>query len=354
VREGKINAGAALSFQGGRVSVQGVQGVMMINGILARMIFEANKWKHAFYVEESYVIPWMYPYLEPHGLIMKINREKLPRIPQETVENDTAFWDWYTARLMSNNKFKRDVVARKTFSKLRSAIAGLYSHRGLFPQAEHAFRQALELYPLSPEANFRLAELLMKQRRFTDARVLIEEFLIEDPGNDKVESFLNQVRTTEEADAKRETLEKRMETGGDIRTALELIQVYMTLRLGERCSALTRSVLANDLPPNQYLAIDQVMEKGGRNDLRELALSRYLEKQGANPKVWIDLAAVQAALKKTNECLNALRRAIQLGGEPVRDVARRDTRFDPVRESAGFQELVPPVQAGFPMGLQGF
>jgi hypothetical protein len=32
-----------VSFEGGRVSVQGVQGVMMINGILARMIFEANK-----------------------------------------------------------------------------------------------------------------------------------------------------------------------------------------------------------------------------------------------------------------------------------------------------------------------
>ncbi len=25
--------------------------------------------------EESYVIPWMYPYLSPHGLIMKINQK---------------------------------------------------------------------------------------------------------------------------------------------------------------------------------------------------------------------------------------------------------------------------------------
>ena len=67
VQAGRIPAGADVQFENGRVSVQGVQGVMMINGILCRMIFEANKQKHAFYVEESYVIPWMYPYLTPTG-----------------------------------------------------------------------------------------------------------------------------------------------------------------------------------------------------------------------------------------------------------------------------------------------
>ena len=75
VQAGRISAGADVQFENGRVSVQGVQGVMMINGILCRMIFEANKQKHAFYVEESYVIPWMYPYLTPNGLIMKMNSE---------------------------------------------------------------------------------------------------------------------------------------------------------------------------------------------------------------------------------------------------------------------------------------
>jgi len=354
VREGKINAGAALSFQGGRVSVQGVQGVMMINGILARMIFEANKWRHAFYVEESYVIPWMYPYLTPHGLIMKINHDPLPKIPDETVKDDIAFWDWYAKRLLDNRSFHRDVVARKTFSKLRSAIAGLYAYRRLMPEAEHAFRQALDLYPLSPEANFRLAELLMQQRRFTDARELIERFLEEDPGNAKVETFLNQVRTMEDANARRATLEQAMADGGDIQTALQLIQVYHTLRMPGRLAALTQSVLSNDLPPQQYLVIDQTLQQGGRNDLRELALTRYLEKQNANPKVWIDLAAVQVALGKTNEAVKTLGRAIQLGGEPVRDVARRDQRFNAVRDSEAFQKLVPPVRANLPMNLPNF
>ena len=69
------------------MSVHGVGGVMKINGILCRWIFDKNKDKHAFYVEESYVIPWMYPYLEPYGIIMKINHDPLP-----TPVQDPALW----------------------------------------------------------------------------------------------------------------------------------------------------------------------------------------------------------------------------------------------------------------------
>lgn len=48
---------------------------MQINATLSRNIFDNNKATHDFYVEESYVIPWMYDYLTPHGMIMKLNRE---------------------------------------------------------------------------------------------------------------------------------------------------------------------------------------------------------------------------------------------------------------------------------------
>ena len=103
VQSGRIPAGANVNTEGGRVQVQGVQGVMQINGILCRQIFDHNQFvtemktdestrqsgfaivpldpvdaegmlrRRDFYVEESYVIAWMFPYLTPHGLIMKIN-----------------------------------------------------------------------------------------------------------------------------------------------------------------------------------------------------------------------------------------------------------------------------------------
>jgi len=343
VQAGRIPPGAAVSFQDGRVSVQGVQGVMMINGILARMIFEANKHKHDFYVEESYVIPWMYPYLEPHGLIMKINKEPLSDLTPEMMKNDRDFWDWETKRLMGQKKFKHDVVARKTFSKLRSAIAGLYASRRKYAEAEYAFKQAVELYPLSPEANFRLADVYMQERRFGDAAVLIREFLVQDPGNEKVKDFLKQIEQTDAANARRQELEAVFSQGqGEVNAAFELADLYQKLGMGQRFEQLTQQILNDQsLPPDMYLKIGQMYANAKRFDLLNVALQKYLAREPSNARVWVDLAAVQTALNKQNEALESLQKAISLGGEAVRDLARKDTRFDALRQNPKFQQMVP-------------
>ncbi len=355
VQAGRIPAGAEVQFQNGRVSVQGVQGVMMINGILARMIFEANKHKHAFYVEESYVIPWMYPYLEPHGLIMKINAEPMPSLAPDMVSNDHDFWNWYTKRLLGNPKFPRDVVARKTFSKLRGAIAGIYAYRRMFDEAEYAFKQAIELYPLSPEANFRLADVYMQQRRFSDARVLIEQFLTQDPDNDKVAEFLKQIRETESVDARRAELEQVFSKGsGDLNAAMELANLYGRLNLQGQFQGLTMSILNDsNLPPNAYLDVAKLYADAKRLDLLAVALQRYLSREPSNPRIWVDLAACHVALQQNSEMLHAVRQAVQIGGEPVRDLIRKDRRFDPARDTPDFKALVPPVQSRLPATLPG-
>jgi len=358
VQAGRIPAGAAVSFEGGRVSVQGVQGVMTINGILARMIFEANKSKHDFYVEESYVIPWMYPYLTPHGLIMKINAEPVAQLAPETVKHDREFWDWYVKRLTANPKFKRDVVARKTFSKLRSAIAGLYAYRRLFDESEYAFKQAIELYPLSPEANFRLADIYMQQFRFADARRVIEAFLLEDPENDKVAEFLEQIKGMEAADNRRRELESQMAKGADVNLALELADIYRRMNLGQLFESLTANIIRQEnLPPSVIIKVAEMYADVKRFDLLATALERYVQREPNNPRVWTDLAAVQASLQKPAEALKSLRRAIELGGEPVRDIARKDARFNALRDNPEFKALVPQVQANLdlpinlPLGL---
>lgn len=357
VRAGRIQAGADVSFEGGRVSVQGVQGVMTINGILARMIFESNKQLHDFYVEESYVIPWMYPYLTPHGLIMKINRDPIQELTPEMVKNDREFWDWYVKRLLGNPKFLRDVVARKTFSKLRSAIAGLYAYRRLFDEAEYAFQQAIDLYPLSPEANFRLADIEMQQFRFAKAREVIEEFLKEDPGNDRVAEFLVQIRTLESLDARRRELEPLMAQGADINTALELADVYRRMNIMQLFENLAMNIIRQDnIPPAIILKVAEMFAEMQRGDLLAVALERYLQKEPSNPRIWFDLAGVQAQLQRPTDSIRTLRRAIELGGEAVRDMVRKDRRFDPVRETPEFRALVPAVQSrmDLPVNLPGF
>ena len=347
VQEGRIPPGAEVSFKDGRVSVQGVQGVMMINGILAQMIFEHNKYKHPFYVEESYVIPWMYPYLEPHGLIMKINPEPLPGLTPKMVENDRKFWAWYKEYLTSNPKFRRDVVARKTFSKLRSAIAGLYAARRMMPEAEEAFTQAIDLYPLSPEANFRLAELYMQQRKFTQAKELIQNFLKLDKDNDKVESFLNQIVGAETSENRRMQLEAQLSGGGATLDAIfELSDVYLQLNMQGSFEQLMRRLLEQPgVPENVYMEIGQRCANAGRIDLLGLALEKYLAVQPNNDRAWFDYAAVKTMAGRQEEAISALTRAVQLGGEPIRKIAREDPRLEPLRSLPEYQKLIPAPRA---------
>ena len=44
VQSGRIKAGADLTTEGGRVQVQGVAGVMKINALLCRQIFDKNQY----------------------------------------------------------------------------------------------------------------------------------------------------------------------------------------------------------------------------------------------------------------------------------------------------------------------
>ena len=198
VKEGRIQAGADVKIEDGKVSVQGIGGVMQINGMLARMIFDRNKDKHPFFVEESYVVNWMYPYLEPHGLILKLNPEPLKELSSVTIARDRQFWADYEAKLFATPGFANNKAARKTFSKLRSAGAGVYDYRRLYAEAEVAFRQAIRLDPTMPEANFRFAQMLANQQRMDEAIQVVEAFLDASPaeGADAGKEYLSNLMKT--------------------------------------------------------------------------------------------------------------------------------------------------------------
>lgn len=198
VRTGKRPPNSDIVVKNGKVQVVGALGVMEINGILCRMIFDHNKPGtylekdgskkpgHEFYLEESYTIPWMYPYLVPHGLVMHIRSEETP-LGKSHIRNDSDFWDWYLRRLTSDNRYRRDVVAQKSFSKLRSAIAGLYLNKGFRQEGERAYNEARMLYPASPESNFRLVQdVYLRQNRFEEAMELLRDFGAKDPNNDRI------------------------------------------------------------------------------------------------------------------------------------------------------------------------
>ena len=241
-----------IKIEYGRVQVSGVWGVMEINGMLARWIFDRNKEKHAFYVEESYVIRWMYPYLRPAGVIMKIEKDSLPSPQQDPklwddiVARDRAYWDKLAGELLARAEFRRNSDAKKSFSKLRSAIAGLYVARGLTAEGEYAFKQSLELCPEGPEASFRLADLYAHEGRFPEACALMENYLKLDEYNSNARSFLEYLKNGERDNARRLELEQRMAQGADLNSALELAGIYQRMNLQSSFDALTQAPLDRD------------------------------------------------------------------------------------------------------------
>ena len=200
--------------ENGRVQVSGQVAVMEINGLLVKIVFDKNP-DREFYIEESFPFDWMYPYLGPHGLIFKINREPLPTLADEILDRDHDYWtklmqpmiggwlhdDTSVAEVAAfakkvfgkhdfsgftgDPRFIQNAYSHRMFSKLRSSQAGAYAWRldqaadevekdRMARAADLAFRQAWALCPDSPEAVFRYVNFLMKQKRISDALVVGE------------------------------------------------------------------------------------------------------------------------------------------------------------------------------------
>lgn len=352
VQSGKRPKNADLTIENGRVQVSGALGVMEINGILTEMIFKKNKERHAFYIEESYVIQWMFPYLTPHGLIMKINKERTA-INRPTMRDDMYFWDWYTRHLLRDNMFRRDLPAQKSFSKLRSAIGGLYAARAMFDQAERSFQEARMLYPVSPEANFRLIqEVLMRQGRYDEALDILDEYNLRDPNNSRGFDFANFIRRVRQLQARVGELTAQAQNSKMLKPddAYELAMAYrelgqhdmaasyfnqlaempgLTLQRRLELATVLSSIgknsdavkvldklleqAGNNIPAPQLLEAVRIFGNAQQFDKMYQPLSRYLQMQPNDWTAWLDMATVSVMRQQPQQFQAALQKAIELG-----------------------------------------
>jgi hypothetical protein len=218
----------------GTISISGNTAVMAINGLLAKSIFDHNS-AMEFYVEESFPLDWMYPRLSPNGLIMKVNRQPLGELSEDTIKKDRAYWSQYLQPILGDwlkedtsvkeiaafaekvclkhdfrgfkgdPEFIKDSMAQKAFGKLRASIAAsVYDWRyrdakapaereRMLKEADFAYRQAVALCPYSPEAVFHYVKLLADTGRFDDALVVAESCRRLDPGNAPVVGLVKQL-----------------------------------------------------------------------------------------------------------------------------------------------------------------
>jgi len=298
---GQLRMGEDVREEGGRVTVNGQTAVMSINALLCRVIFDANP-DHEFFIEESFPLDWMYPYLTPYGIIMKLNRKPIDILDEETLQTDHEFWSQYSDRLIGNwityetsvkeicdfvdkvyiqrdlrgfkgdRKFARDDNAQKAFSKLRSSIGGVYYHRvnnakssveqqRMIKEAEFAFRQAFAFCPYSPEAVFRYAQLLAQIGRFDDALLVANTALRLDPFNSSVVSLLEQLKmmkgNSAQYAAARNQFNKQEEeyrtNPGNLANAMALAQAYVDNQMVSQATQVFGKVVAT-LEPSWQVA----------------------------------------------------------------------------------------------------
>jgi tetratricopeptide (TPR) repeat protein len=321
--------------------------VMNINGILTKWIFDHAKDKHSFYVEESYVIPWMYPYLTPAGIIMKINHDPLPSPQQDPqlwagiVKRDKDYWDKLCDELDARYQFHHDSDAQKTFSKLRSAIGGLYASRQMAGEAEYAFKQALRLCPESPEGNFRLAQLYMELGRTEDALATLEALQKLDPLNDKITGAIDQIQSIKKSREDIPQLEAAYaKNPRDFGSLSQLAQAYSKAGQNDRIVLLLDNFQAQkDIAANDFLQLAQGYWNINRHDRAVKALEVMTERFPQDPRGYYYMAMMRAMENNADAALSMLEKAIAMAPQ-LRAQAANDQQFAGLRGNPRFQQLV--------------
>ncbi len=392
----------------GRMQVSGQVAVMMINGLLCRVIFDHNP-KNEFYVEESFPLQWMYPYETPFGIIMKINRNPLPELPDEVFKRDHAFWSKYSDRLIGNwitydtsvsnivdfiekvylrhdysgfkgdLKFVRDDQAQKSFSKLRSSIAGIYAWRlgaqcpdeyrqkniattqALIQETDFAFKQSFAFCPYSPEAVFRYINFLLQYNRLDDALLIAQTCLKLDPYNDQVRGLVKQLGDFKGQPATRTQVETQLQqmenearsNPGNLQNLLSLANLYLQMQQTNRTIELFDRVMADPhLSSNMAGYIAQTYAKMGNLTKLEAVLQKIVTLVPDQPEPWYDLAALDTILGKPDHALQSLHMSLDLSARRLKSnptahdllvEARKDSRFDSLRNLPEFQKIVPPI-----------
>ena len=402
----QIKPGEDVRIVNGTISVSGQVAVMAINGLLTKVIFDRNP-TNEFYVEESFPLDWMFPHLTPYGIIMKLNRDPVPEITEEMVRKDHEFWSEYSSRLIGDwitydtpveeicdfairvyrrrdftnfkgdPKFVRDDNAQKAFSKLRSAIGGVYfwrismsknvaENQRMIKEAEFAFKQSLAYCPYSPEAVYKYVTLLINLNRHDEAIRIVETCIQFDQDNLAMHGLAQNIRdlknvqgTTGLAPANAaaaqastlQVLEQQYRSNPtNLQVAFQMASAYLQAQRSNDAYLVLQKLIANTNADAQtIMSVANAYSQLGNAAALEGALHRLTETMPEHPEAWYDLARVQATLGKVPAALENLQKAVQLSNarlstnpqaNNIAKNAQTNQSLAPLRNSPEFLRIV--------------
>ncbi|MFC1453804.1 hypothetical protein ACFLQL_01340 [Verrucomicrobiota bacterium] len=312
--------------------------VMEINNLLSKWIFMTNRTSFTFFVDEGFILEWMYPYLRPSGIFMVLNTEPFSKLTAKEIEDDFKYWNHRIEALLRLNEFISCKEARKTYSKLRTAIAGIYSYRGLVSESERALQQALMLYPESPDAVFRLFHLYLITLRFSDARKLIE--LSQNKlTSSQITSMTDNLRQYQALFSRQNELEALANNGMSFENALELIGIYCKLNKEDAFNGVVMAVLAKPIKSEGMDLLIQICDQYNKHDLLIEDCEKYVLLNKTDKNGWLNLAHAYLSNKDIEKTLMVLKRAKEINGKEMQEMIDKDKRFNKLyRGSIGGQE----------------
>ena len=368
--KGQLKPGENFRMEDGKPKIEGQVAYMEINALIAKSIFDKNP-DRDFYYEESFPLDWMYPYLSPHGLLMKLNRQPLNEMPADEIHKDEDFWskelagkigDWlandtpvsnvcaYAEKVFASqdlSDFKGDpkFIANEyitAYSHWRSSIAGIYAWRlsqqcppeyrpkndaqrkRLTDAADFAFRQTFALCPYSPEAVFRYVNFLMQLGRFDDAILIAKTSVDCTPKdgpfshNEQIKGLIDQLEKSKPAAAKDSSqLEKEFSSNPtNFAVGLNLAHSYLSNGQTNRAFELMDQIVASkDVNASALGNVAQIFAQLANLGKLETVLTRMTEVTPDSPDTWYDLAALKAVLGKKSEATTDLKEALDLNSK---------------------------------------
>lgn len=315
---------------------------IIYHAAIAQWIFEHNKDKREFFIEESFPMEWTYPYAVPHGLSYRLNKEPLETLPPEAVAEDFKFWNAYIERLLGNKKFHVDFDAKRSFSKLRNTTGNLYRARRMWSEAERAYRQALQLHPNNMESLVALSEILRVQKRWNEMEALWDRAIEGDPNNRTIRKARARITRLREADREIEVLRRELASNpSNPEIVSNLLRLYAETAQADKIrEVLEQSARAfGDNPDFLKFAVEFCNTNGQWQPGLEFA--RKLASAMPNDAgVHLALARFEFANRNIPQFFEAAHKAIQLGGVQVKTALAGDPMYLMVRGTPEFQKML--------------
>lgn len=315
---------------------------ILYHAAIAQWIFEHNKDKREFFIEESFPMEWTYAYAVPNGLSYRLNKEPLESLPPEAVAEDFRFWNAYVEKLLADKNFHEDFDAKRSFSKLRNSTGNIYRWRKMYGEAERAYRQALQLHPNNMESIIALSDILRVQKRWDEMNQIWDRAVEGDPSNRSLRKGRERVTRLREADRDIEALRRELQTDPQNPEALSnLLRLYMESGQPDaaRIQLEQAAKVFGDNPDFLKFTVDFCNANGlwqaGLEPARKLA---SIAPNDAS--VLLTLARFEFANRQMQSFLDTARKAIQLGGMQAKIAMANDPLYMGIRGTPEFRQLL--------------